>query len=371
MNINRNNYEIFFLDYHEGNLTPAMVEELLIFVENSPDLKEEFESFEEIIIPVDESVKFDLKKSLKKTSFINTENINEENYEKFFIAFFENDLNENEKEELLDFIKKNPYLKSEFDFFGKTHLKANEEIIYKNKSLLKKYPFFSRKVIYYSVGIAASLLILFGVYFLMIPNQNTVKYSGNIPSKLQIKSKNIQIKNAIQAFPEELAFANNFSSFIEEYQNVKFPKSNLTKIPQLNQNEIINKVFAYTEFDIPPVIPAHYEYTLLYNDIKMAENIRYASNNNFDFANKTLPGKIIAYAYHSIKDIFKRNVDPVIKNSTNNPAFWAIAQASISSYNYLTDNDVKLQKKYDESGKLIAYSFVSDDIQFQRKVRRK
>ena len=88
MKINRNNYEIFFLDYHEGNLDAAKLEELLIFVENNPDLKEEFENFEEISIPIDESIKFDLKKSLKKTSFINTKNINEENYEKFFIAFF-------------------------------------------------------------------------------------------------------------------------------------------------------------------------------------------------------------------------------------------------------------------------------------------
>ncbi|MCD4772406.1 MAG: hypothetical protein K8R41_03365 [Bacteroidales bacterium] len=371
MKINRNNYEIFFLDYHEGNLTPAMVEELLIFVENNPDLKEEFENFEEITIPIDESIKFDLKKSLKKTSFINTKNINEENYEKFFIAYFENDLAENEKTELLDFINKNPLLKKEFELTGKIHLKTDETIIYDSKSSIKKYPFFSRKAIYYSVGIAASLLILFGIYFLLTPEQNTGKYAVNIPSKLPINSKNIQIENAAQAFPEKLAFINNFSSFINEYQHMEYPKSNLTRIPQLNQTNIVHEVFAFTEFDTPTIILPHYQYKSLYEDIKIAENIQYASSNNFDLANKTLPGKIIAYAFNSIKNIFRRNVDPVIENSTNNPALWSIAQAGISGYNYLTDNEVKLQKKYDESGKLIAYSFESDDIQFQRKVRRK
>lgn len=371
MKINRNNYEIFFLDYHEGNLTPAMVEELLIFVETNPDLKEEFESFEEITIPVDESIKLDIKNSLKKTSFINTENINEENYEKLFIAYFENDLSENEKTELFDFIGKNPSLKKEFDLTGKIHLKADETIIYDNKSSLKKYPFFYRKAIYYSVGIAASLLILAGIYFLMAPEQNTRKYAGNIPSKLPINNKNIQIENAIQAFPEELAFTKEFSSFIDKYQSIEHPKSNLTRIPQLNKNNIVYEVFAFTEFDIPSVISPRYEYLALYEDIKMAESIQYASNNNFDFANKTLPGKIIAYAYYSIKNIFRKNVDPVIENSTNNPALWAIAQAGISGYNYFTDNDVKLQKKLDESGKLIAYSFESDDIRFNKKVRRK
>lgn len=371
MKINRNNYEIFFLDYHEGNLTPAMVEELLIFVENNPDLKEEFENFEEIIIPVDESIKFDIKDGLKKTSFINTENINEENYEKLFIAFFESDLSENEKTKLFDFIDRNPSLKKEFDLTGKIHLKADKTIIYENKSSLKKYPFSTRKIISYSVSIAASLLILVGIYFLMTPNQNTGKYAGNIPSKLPINNKIIQLENIALPFPEELAFINNFSSFIDEYQSMEHPKSNLTKISQLNQNKIIHEVFAFTEFDIPSVISPRYEYLALYEDIKMAESIQYASNNNFDFANKTLPGKIIAYAFNSIKNIFRKNVDPVIENSTNNPALWAIAQAGISGYNYFTDNDVKLQKKLDESGKFIAYSFESDDIRFHKRIKKK
>lgn len=48
MNINSHNYEAFFLDYHEGNLSPQQVADLLLFLEQHPGLKQDFDSFENI-----------------------------------------------------------------------------------------------------------------------------------------------------------------------------------------------------------------------------------------------------------------------------------------------------------------------------------
>ena len=42
-NINRNNYEAFLLDYVEQNLTAELVAELMLFLEQNPDLKAELE----------------------------------------------------------------------------------------------------------------------------------------------------------------------------------------------------------------------------------------------------------------------------------------------------------------------------------------
>ena len=41
MNINRNNYELFFIDFYDGNLTDAQKHELDLFLEENSDLKEE------------------------------------------------------------------------------------------------------------------------------------------------------------------------------------------------------------------------------------------------------------------------------------------------------------------------------------------
>ena len=50
MKINLHNYEAVFLDYYEGNLSAEDVSELLLFLENHPELKEDFESFENIVL---------------------------------------------------------------------------------------------------------------------------------------------------------------------------------------------------------------------------------------------------------------------------------------------------------------------------------
>ena len=61
MNINKNNYEAFFLDYHEGNLSPQQVADLLLFIEQHPELEEEFESFENFSIADNNTFNFENK----------------------------------------------------------------------------------------------------------------------------------------------------------------------------------------------------------------------------------------------------------------------------------------------------------------------
>jgi len=58
MQINRNNYEAYFLDYRENNLSPEQVAELMIFLEQNPDLKASFEAYENIELATDKSIKF-------------------------------------------------------------------------------------------------------------------------------------------------------------------------------------------------------------------------------------------------------------------------------------------------------------------------
>ena len=64
--INEENYEAYFLDYHEGNLQPQDVAALFLFLENHPDLKKSFESFESFTIKPDSGADFPDKGLLKK-----------------------------------------------------------------------------------------------------------------------------------------------------------------------------------------------------------------------------------------------------------------------------------------------------------------
>ena len=66
MEISRQNYEQYFIDYLDGNLNPEQVEILLSFLEFNPDLKEEFTSIGKIFLVPDETT-FSGKANLLKS----------------------------------------------------------------------------------------------------------------------------------------------------------------------------------------------------------------------------------------------------------------------------------------------------------------
>jgi len=133
MNINKHNYEAFFLDYHEGNLTPQEVAELLLFVEQHPGLKEEFESFENFTLEDYSSYSFENKEGLKKE-------ITESNREDYFIRAVDGTLTNTENGLLDRFLKQHPQYAIEFELFRKTKLSPDLNIVFENKAQLKRVP---------------------------------------------------------------------------------------------------------------------------------------------------------------------------------------------------------------------------------------
>jgi hypothetical protein len=65
MKIDRTNYEVFFIDYIEGKLSPEMVEELQIFLALNPDLDEELRGVDQSVLSYNEEI-YDQKDSLKR-----------------------------------------------------------------------------------------------------------------------------------------------------------------------------------------------------------------------------------------------------------------------------------------------------------------
>ncbi|GEM_PF-5936532 len=66
MNITRNNYEPFVIDYLDGTLSPEMTADLLLFLELNPDIAADVDGLLNDPIPLDISSTFSLKDSLKK-----------------------------------------------------------------------------------------------------------------------------------------------------------------------------------------------------------------------------------------------------------------------------------------------------------------
>ena len=67
MKPDRSNYEIWFIEWLDGNLNPDQVEELKAFLTDNPDLQEEFNELSQICLEPSDAI-FTRKKDLFKSA---------------------------------------------------------------------------------------------------------------------------------------------------------------------------------------------------------------------------------------------------------------------------------------------------------------
>lgn len=138
MKINRDNYEAYFLDYHEGQLSPEMVEEVMMFVDQNPELKNVFDEFEAVSLVADGDIVFERKSSLKKNQVFATSQVNELNFEEFLVNETEGLLNPEQLASIEEFISINPQFEKDRRLFALAHLSTDDEIVFEAKDSLKQ-----------------------------------------------------------------------------------------------------------------------------------------------------------------------------------------------------------------------------------------
>ena len=100
MNVDKSNYEIWLIDWLDGNLNEIQCEHLLCFLNENPDLKEEFDELATFRLkPSGKS--FPAKDRLKKTPTT----LSDSQFEYLFVAYLENDLSSEQQTELRESIE--------------------------------------------------------------------------------------------------------------------------------------------------------------------------------------------------------------------------------------------------------------------------
>ncbi len=130
MKINRNNYEVFFLDHIDGKLSPLLVEELRAFLLLNPDLAAEFDDVQASMIPFSSHCTelFPDKKSLLKPELpLSTDALNE-----LLAKEVEGQLSHQEFQLLEKLQIQFPFIASSRKQFSKTKLSA-EQVSFENK----------------------------------------------------------------------------------------------------------------------------------------------------------------------------------------------------------------------------------------------
>jgi hypothetical protein len=158
--IDLHNYEAFFLDYLEENLSTEQIAELDAFLMQHPELKsdlDEMQGIEELTLSSG-TTSFSNKKALKADPTV----LSLFTVDDWMISAVENQLSENQLVQLNEFIASNG-LGASFAAYQKTVLVANESEVFTSKSALKRKAGLVIPMFYRYAAVAASVVLLIGL----------------------------------------------------------------------------------------------------------------------------------------------------------------------------------------------------------------
>jgi hypothetical protein len=187
MEITRDNYEEFFIDYLEGNIDDKMVDQFIEFLQKNPDLKDELKAFKSFST-VGEDVFFPGKGKLYKEKYDS-----QKEFDLSSVAIIENDLSPEETCNFQAYLEKHPEKIKEFELFKKTRLMPDESEVFKNKKRLYRTTK-TKQILYFGIRIAAILALIFSFTILLkknneikVPPVQIVKLSEDVKYKLENK----------------------------------------------------------------------------------------------------------------------------------------------------------------------------------------
>lgn len=158
MNINRYNYEEYFLLYLDNELSLTERRAVESFVEKNADLQKELLALQQSTLSIDKNIVFNDKKALLRFTS-DEQSININNYEQFFIYYLDDELSRHEKAAVEQFIYRHPEFQEEFELIQQLRL-SPESVTCPDKKGLYRFDK-EQPVILPWWRIAAAAVILF------------------------------------------------------------------------------------------------------------------------------------------------------------------------------------------------------------------
>lgn len=348
MGINRNNYEVFAVDFIDGTLSPAEAAEFLAFLAENPDIANEIELLRESSAKIDPGlVKADFSFLMKD---LNQLPLRPENYDEMCIAFHEGDLNEEASNKLLNEIKTNNTLKAKFEQYSKLKLVPDNRIVFTNKSSLlhREIPVPVMRRIVIGVSAAAAAFIGFMLFNTSQADFSAINQLDNVVSVLQIPTAPIleetsEINDNIEGTkPAERKKKVRKTVLPLVEDNVEFAKIDTTEPEE-------ERFIRITRIETPQLETKDY---LAESTIVLPDNFTGSSAQNEDI----------------ITDIRKRGNQ--LFAQAGKITFTDVIQTGIKGINQLAETDLKYETITDEDGKVVEFALSSENFNIRRKSRR-
>jgi len=165
MNINRHNYEEYFLLYVDNELNIVQRRAVEAFVAENPDLKAELDILQESVLPADDSIVFGNKEALLRTAA--TPNpVNETNCEEYFVLYADDELTHEQKDLVEQFVYRYPQHQASFELMQQAKLMPDTSIVFPDKYALYRHEEDDRVPVvpirWWKIAVAAAVLLLVG-----------------------------------------------------------------------------------------------------------------------------------------------------------------------------------------------------------------
>jgi hypothetical protein len=233
MNIDKNNYEIYLIDYLEGNLSPNEVAEILLFLEQHADIKQEFEAMQSFALNTDDV-------NLDKSLLLKSEN---DFHQQLLAKEIEGDLSSSEQVVLQKAIKQSPTLQREQQLFALTKATPDLAVNYHYKNQLLKP---TLKVTWHQtiIRIAAVVLLLSTISLLYV---RLNKQETTVAVKEE-SSSTPAVKNIIMDEPQLATTSPNENVQAEKINPVVNQKQEIATIQKVRiQAEVVSTISAQIE----------------------------------------------------------------------------------------------------------------------------
>ncbi|OFY47456.1 MAG: hypothetical protein A2W85_01980 [Bacteroidetes bacterium GWF2_41_31] len=362
--IDLKNYEVFVIDYLDGQLSKAEETALLAFLDQHPDLKDEFEGLELATLePL--IIEADFKQELKKIPVIKVAGIDETNYETYFIASAENDLNNKETEHLNQFLSINPMLHKEFELHQKLRLEPDTKILFPGKSSLKK-----RKVIPLTrvSSVAAGLAFLLAISFFLrnqpVPKGNQIilqSYAYRTTRVIPNKSSSSELivprkkQPPVKENVSESKPATNAKPPVRRVVAIENQPLAMTSLPQKPLTTELVDIYDFEKLSIPDFEPQ----TMMLAD---AGEVRPGR--------KSLFSRIVGNQVNKFKDRLSGSREDEINRQLqrDDPGYIRVIDRSILVFNTITGSETNVEKTYNSSGHLTDYNVSGHNLYVSRPV---
>jgi hypothetical protein len=356
MKIDRSNYEVWFIDWIDGNLDNIRIEQLNCFLAANPDLKDELKEMAGAVIkpPLAEFTgKGDLKKAVSDLSGMQ--------FDYLSAAYFENDLSHEESAELSDIINSDPHRKKSFELSGRLKL-VPSDIRFKNKKrLLKRTPLVIRLAVA-GISAAATVALLATLYLLIPDNGNDSRESV---SQILVSEE----KEEQPAFTDEteysegvtLATGNKKSELPAEIFNNITESGGETEqsgsLPEFNDNRFIR----------PAITPSISEIVILGNSAIITSALipLYPDSQTLNDVNddRLTAGKFFA-------KLFRERILKSEMTDEGPIKGYEIAEAGVTGLNRLLGWEMDFEKYVNENGETKSIYFSSKILKVQAPVNR-